>query len=213
MEGDDDRAAPEEQQRLERAMGQQMVHARRIHAEPAGHHHVPELADRGVGHYPLDVVLRDRDRRREDRRESACYRHHIHRGGREIVKGREPRHHEHARGDHRGRMDQGGDRRGAFHRVRQPDVKRKLGGFAHRPGKQQETDHGQHADLPMPPDIERQRRLRRRAGKDLLVLQRAEDRKDQHDAQAEPEVTDAIHHERLGRGVVRRLPVVPVPDQ
>ena len=40
-----------------------------------------------------------------------------------------------ARGDHRGGMDQGADRRGAFHRVGQPDVQRELALFPTQPQK------------------------------------------------------------------------------
>ena len=43
-----------------------------------------------------------------------------------------------ARVDHRGRMDEGGDRGGALHRVRQPDVERELGALAHGAGEDQQ---------------------------------------------------------------------------
>ena len=46
--------------------------------------------------------------------------------------------HVNARGHHRRGVDQGGDRRRAFHRVRQPDVQRELRGFADGAAKNQE---------------------------------------------------------------------------
>ena len=44
-----------------------------------------------------------------------------------------------ARGDHRGGVDQGGDRRRALHRVREPGVQRDLGGLRERADEQQEA--------------------------------------------------------------------------
>ena len=46
----------------------------------------------------------------------------------------------HASRDHRGRVNQRGHRRGAFHRVGQPDVQWKLAALAHGSGKDQQAD-------------------------------------------------------------------------
>jgi hypothetical protein len=43
-------------------------------------------------------------------------------------------------GHHRGRVDEGGDRRGAGHRVRQPDVQRNLGALAGAAEEERQTD-------------------------------------------------------------------------
>ena len=51
-----------------------------------------------------------------------------------------PRNQIDARGHHRRRVNQRGDRRGAFHRVRQPDVQRKLAALARRSGKDQQAN-------------------------------------------------------------------------
>ena len=48
--------------------------------------------------------------------------------------------HINAGGDHGGGVDQGGDGRGAFHRVGQPDVQRELRRFAEGAEHQQERD-------------------------------------------------------------------------
>ena len=45
-----------------------------------------------------------------------------------------------AGGDHRRGVDQGADRRRAFHRVGQPDVQRELGALAAGPEQQQQAD-------------------------------------------------------------------------
>ena len=54
-----------------------------------------------------------------------------------------PRHHVDARRNHGGRMDQGGDRCGAFHGVGKPDVQRKLRRFAGGADEQQQRDRAQ----------------------------------------------------------------------
>ena len=51
----------------------------------------------------------------------------------------EPGHHVDAGGDHRGGVDQRGDRRRAGHRVGQPGVQRELGALAGHPGEQQQA--------------------------------------------------------------------------
>ena len=56
-----------------------------------------------------------------------------------------PGHHEYAGRDHRRRVDERGDRGRAFHRVRQPDVQRELGGLAYRSGEEKERDYGDKA--------------------------------------------------------------------
>ena len=55
-------------------------------------------------------------------------------------------HHVYAGRNHRGGVDERADGRGAFHRVGQPNVQRKLRAFAARPGHQQQTNR--HRDTP-----------------------------------------------------------------
>ena len=55
------------------------------------------------------------------------------------------RDHVDAGGDHGGGVDEGGDRRGAFHRVGQPDVERDLRGFAGGAEDQEQGDGGEEA--------------------------------------------------------------------
>ena len=96
------------------------------------------------------------------------------------------RDHVDAGGDHGGRVDQGGDRRGAFHGVRQPDVERDLRGFAGGAEDQQQRDGGEESAAA-------------RSGccgaclaEDVGEVERAEVRDQQEHAEQEAEVADAV---------------------
>ena len=102
----------------------------RKRADAAGQEHVAELADGGIGQNFLDVGLHQADGRREERGGAADDRDDQHGARRMHEEHMRARDHVNARGHHRGRVDQRADRRRAFHRVRQPDVKRKLRRFA-----------------------------------------------------------------------------------
>ena len=56
-----------------------------------------------------------------------------------------PGHQVDAGGDHRRGVDQGGNRRRTFHRVRQPDVQRELRALADRAREEQQRDARQRA--------------------------------------------------------------------
>src|SRR5580704_5881578 len=61
------RARAEKKQRLEERMRDQVEHADSDAADTEAGHHVAELRNRGVGENALDIVLRDRDERSENR--------------------------------------------------------------------------------------------------------------------------------------------------
>jgi hypothetical protein len=67
----DDRAGPEEEQGLEEGVRQQVEDRRHPRADAEREHHVAELRDRGEGEDALQVVLGDRDRGAEERRDRA----------------------------------------------------------------------------------------------------------------------------------------------
>ena len=136
MQGDDDGPATEKQEGFERAVGQEMIHAGGIGAETTSHYHVAELADCRVGHDTLDVGLGQGDGRPNDHRHSAGDRHDRHGDGRQVIQWSQSRDHEHASRDHRRSMNKCRDGGGAFHRIRQPDMERHLGRFAHCTGEQ-----------------------------------------------------------------------------
>ena len=138
----------------------------RVSADAQREHHVPELADRGVREHPLDVILRDGDAGGEDRGERAEGGHHAQGVGAGLEDAVQPGHHEHARGHHRGGVDERRDRRRALHGVGQPDVQRELAALADGPAEQEERHQGHPAlrqaaaaDEPRHlPEIERARR-------------------------------------------------------
>ncbi len=139
----DDRACPEEEQRLEEGVGDHVEDGGDVGAASDRKEHVPELADRGIGKNLLDVVLGDRDRGREQRSEHADPGDHV---GRPRVRRGEkrvdPDHEIDARCDHRGGMDECRYRRGTGHGVGQPDVQRYLRRLADRTDEEQQRDGG-----------------------------------------------------------------------
>ena len=119
---------------------------------------------------------------------------------------------------HRGGVDQGRHGRRAFHRVGQPDVERELGRLAERAEHQQERDPaagpccwnvGQGAVVGRRPV-----RAGRCGCRPLAeVADGAEGQEAEHDAQAEPEVADAVDEERLLGRLAGGGLVVVVADQ
>ena len=109
---------------------------------------------------------------------------------------------------HRRRVDQRGDRRRAFHRVRQPDVERNLRRLAGRAEEQQQRR-------------DRHRRRTSRLGRAARQPPRATSWKSSVPnvakissiAEDEAEVADAVDDERLLAGVGRRLLLEPEADQ
>ncbi|MET3311569.1 hypothetical protein ABIF41_003410 [Bradyrhizobium japonicum] len=101
---------------------------------------------------------------------------------------------------------------GAFHRVRQPGVQQELRRLAHRAHEQQEARQGQRIGVP----AEEVDGLAGEAGRgveDRLEIGRADQHEDREDAECEAEVADAVDHEGLDGGGVRRRLLVPEPDQ
>ena len=137
MQRDDDRAGAQEQQRLEKRVRGQMEHRRRRAAQADGHDHVAELRERRVGDDAFDVVLLDGDERGEQRGESADVGDDVQRVG--VEQKQNAAKHVNAGGHHRRGVDERGDRRRAFHGVRQPHVQRELRGFADRAAENQKA--------------------------------------------------------------------------
>ena len=109
-------------------------------------------------------------------------------------------------------MDQGGNRRRAFHGVGQPSVEEELRRLPHRADEQQHA--GQIQRRPIRPDEppgladkfwNAREYLRKLDGPDHPV--------DRHDAERETEIPHAIDHESLDSRRIGRVFVVPEPDQ
>ena len=145
--GMDDRAGSQKEQALEEGMRDQVEDGRGVSGGSAGQEHIAELGDGGVGQHAFDVRLHHADGGREQGRGGADDCDHA-QGERRAVK-EHVRAHDHvdAGGHHGGGMDQGGDRCGAFHRVRQPDVKRNLRRLAGSAEHQQQRNGGEEAAL------------------------------------------------------------------
>ena len=135
-----DGARAQEEQGFEEGVGDQMEDRGHIRADAQRGDHEAKLRDRGVGQHALDVVLRDGDRRRKDRRERADERHDGHRLWVEADEREHANDRVHARRNHRRGMDHRADGSWAFHRVRQPDVQRELRRFANCADEEQQTD-------------------------------------------------------------------------
>ena len=138
VRGVDDGTGTEEEQRFEKRVSEQVEDrgARRTHADRE--HHVAELGDGGESKDAFEIVLGDRNGRSEKGGDGSDDGDHLQRVRRE--QRINARHEEHARGDHRGSVDEGGDRRRTFHRVGQPDVERELAGFADGTAKEEQAD-------------------------------------------------------------------------
>ena len=103
------------------------------------------------------------------------------------------RDHVDAGGDHGRGVDQRGDRRGAFHGVRQPDVERDLRGLAGGAEDQQKRDGGEEAAVPLGMRVD--------GVEDVREVERAEVRDEQEHREQEAEVADAVDDEGLLAGV------------
>ena len=195
VHGVHDRARPEEQARLEEAVGQQVGDAERVavRTEPHREEHVADLADRGVGQHLLDVVVGAPDDRADEQGDRADDRDGDLARLRQVVERVHAGDEVDARGDHRCRVDERGDRRGALHRVREPRLQRELAGLAAGAEQQQQRDRDERVRVDSPDVLEH-----------LGVLQRAELRPQDEDRDRQPDVADAVHEERLlgggGRG-------------
>ena len=145
VHADDDRAGAKEQQRFEERVGHQVEHGDRVGGRTECHGHVAELRQGRVSDHALDVVLDDAQEAHEQRGDRTDHQHEGQRGVGQFEQRRHARHHEDTGGDHGRGVDQCGDRGRAFHRIRQPDVQRELGRFAHRADEQADTgDRQQH---------------------------------------------------------------------
>ncbi len=198
-----------------------MEHPRRNAGERAhaqGQKHVAQLADGRIGEDAFQVGLGQGDQGGQKRGEPADCRHHALGVGRGRKQRRAAGHHVDARRDHRRRVDQRANRRGAFHGVGQPDVQGELGALAAGPRHQQQADRRAQPAT----HVERrivQHRLAEDAGMDhagdggVLEIQRAVGDPEEEYTQGEAEIAHPIDQKGLQpRGRGRRL-LEPETDQ
>ena len=204
-----DRAAAEEEQRLEERMREHVVHGakRGSHAQPE--EHVPELRHRRVRHHPLDVVLGHADGGGDERRAAADDGHHGERVRIEQEERIGARDQIDARRDHGRRMDEGRHRCRTLHGVGKPDEQGDLRALAE--GSQHEAVGDERC---RPAGFRARRRLA--SGHRLeerRVLHRTVVDPDEEHAEREAEVAHPVHDEGLlgGRHGARAL--VEVADE
>ena len=137
----------------------------------------------------------------------------VERDGRVLEQRRQARHHEDAGGHHGRGVDQGRDRRRAFHRVRQPGVQEELRRLAHGADEQQQAGERQRVPV-VAEEVECVLPASSAArGKIAAKRDRAEQHEDQEDAEREAEVADAVDDEGLDGGGVGGGLLVPEADQ
>ena len=187
-----------------------MEHRRLIGADTCREEHVTELRTGRICDDALDVVLRHADGCGVESGDGADHRDHAGRHERVFVQRREEADEVDARGHHGCGVDQGGNRRRAFHGVRQPDVQEELGRLAHRADEQQHADHFDRPDTvaeEVHDDFARWRRICKgnRGHHGVLAqrfhegreLNRAVDAEHSHDAKREAKVADTVGDEGL----------------
>ncbi len=189
----DDGARGEEEERLEEGVGQQMEDAGGVGSDSAGEEHVAELRDGGVGEDALDVVLHHADAGGEDCGGGADDGDDAESVGAAVEERVAARDHVDAGGDHRRRVNERGDRRGAFHRVGEPDVEGNLRGLAGGSEDEQKSDGGEDPAVPLGVDADRV--------EDVREVERTEVADDEEHREQETEVADAVDDEGLFAGV------------
>ena len=198
----DDEAGRHEQQRLEEGVCHEVEHRVPVRADPRRHEHVSDLRHRRVGDHALDVPLHERDGSRDQERRRTEPGSEVLDVGGGLEDGMRADEQVDACGDHRRGVDQGRDRRRAFHRVREPGLERKLRRLRDRAAEQPECDQRDHRRWDAVHLLE-----------DPEELERARLPDEEHARERERGVADRIHHERLLRGRDRLGLVVPEPDQ
>src|SRR3989338_8631609 len=158
-------------------MGKEVEDGRRRRTNPQPDEHVAELTDRGVGKYPLYIVIHQGDGGRDDGSKEANNRHRRHGSGGELEYRITPGYQVDARSDHCGGVDEGTHGGGRLHGIGQPRVERHLGRLAHCPTKYEEGYPGGH---------DRRQHLMG-PGKDLSKIYALKLDKDQHYPQTKKE--------------------------
>jgi hypothetical protein len=200
------RAGSEKEQRLEERVGIEVEDAGAERPDAHRQEHVPELRDGRIREHALDVVLDQPDSAGKERRRRTDDGDNPH-GDRRVHEqfGRASDHVDTGR-HHRRRMDEGGDRRRAFHGIRQPDVQRDLGRLARGADEEQQRDERQH------PEGGFGGHGRNRGG-NLIEVEGAERDEQQQRPEDERVIADPVDDERLVGSVRSGLPDVVITDE
>ena len=198
----DDEAGGEEEQRLEVGVRHQVEHPAPVRPEPGAEEHVADLRHRRIRDHALDVRLHERDEAGDEQRDRTEPGGEVGDRRRLLEDRVRPSDQVDAGGDHRRGVDQGRDRRGALHRVREPGVDRDLGGLRDRAAQQAEGD-----------EVDERLRHAAHLCEDAREVERA-GLPDQHEeGERHRRVAERVHHEGLLRGRDGLRPLVPEADQ
>ena len=140
-----DGAGAEEEEALEEGVIEEMEHRDAWRADAEREEHISQLADGREGEHALNVVGGEAHRGGEHGGESADQRDRIHRGLALLKEAEEARDEEHARRDHRRRVNQRTHRSRALHRVGQPRMEGELRGLARGAREQPNRRPARHA--------------------------------------------------------------------
>ena len=200
----DHRASPEEQQRFEERVCHQVERGYGVGRHTQRNRHITQLRQRGVRNHALDVVLDDAQDTHEQGRDGTDHQNEVQCHIRQFIQGRHARHHKDTRRHHGRRVDQCGDRCGAFHGIWQPSMQRELRRLTH--GTNEQANGGHRDQRP----IGARQSLRGKfwqLGKDFSVVQRAGIGSNQANTQDETKVTytvdqECLHVGKRGRGLL-----------
>ena len=201
-----DDARGHEQSRLERGMVEDVKdrrHGTERRARSQQHGNQAQMADGGKGKQGLEIMFEQRNHRAQDHRHQTrrCYDDKPFGGPRQNRP--HPCHQENTRFHHRGRVQVGRHRCWCCHRVRQPEMKRELGGFRKTP--YQDQDQG--------------RQIQRVRLNKLAVLQNDAQVITAHDLTQNQHAADhcqpahASDGQRHTRTLTTSRKVLPIPDQ
>ena len=209
----DDRTRSEKEHRLEKSVGEQVEHGRRIHADPGRHEHVAELRTGRIGDHALDVGLYQSHGRGKKGGGGPDNRNESRGLGRELHDRRHAAHQEDTRRHHGRGVNKRRDRRRAFHRVRQPGVQQQLSRLAHRADEEQHRY--QIGRVPLTP-YEGKLRLGQIGSRreDIVEIDAVGQEEQGENPQCEAEIPDAVDHEGLdGGGIGRGFAVIKADQQ
>ena len=212
VHGMDDRAGAEEQQRLEKGVGEQVEHRRAIGPRAGGKEHVAELRTGRIGDDALDIGLHQRHRGGEQGGGSADIGDDGLRRQAGFEHRRQAADHEDAGGNHGRGMDQRRHRRRAFHCIGQPGVQAQLRRFAHRADEQQQADRRHHVEA-RAEEGEGCTCLAAHGRQNGVDRDGAEHHEGRENAERKAEITHPIDHECLDRGGVGAGLGVPETDE
>src|SRR5208283_4115749 len=142
-----DAAGAEKQQCLKVCVRKKVKNAGAVCTYAACEKHVAELAHGGISDDALYIILNQGDGGGKQACSCSGNSNNSHCDGRQTEYRVEARHHKNTGSNHGSRMYQGTHRCRALHRIRQPHMKRYLGGFSDRTAEQKQRNKSYKVDI------------------------------------------------------------------